>query len=78
MQSERTTERRGVMPARPPMGRDNGGGIQALDHRTCRIESGVDEYRAEDRFERIGKNRRTAAPAAAHLTLAQINGIRER
>lgn len=31
MQPERAGERRGVMPARPPMGRDNGGGIQALD-----------------------------------------------
>jgi IclR family acetate operon transcriptional repressor len=30
MQSEREGERRGVMPARPPMGRDHGG-IQALD-----------------------------------------------
>ncbi len=30
MPSERTNERRGVMPARPPMGRDHGG-IQALD-----------------------------------------------
>lgn len=30
MPSERTNERRGVMPARPPIGRDHGG-IQALD-----------------------------------------------
>jgi IclR family transcriptional regulator, acetate operon repressor len=30
MQAERGRERHGVMPARPPMGRDNGG-IQALD-----------------------------------------------
>jgi IclR family acetate operon transcriptional repressor len=30
MPSERANERRGVMPARPPMGRDHGG-IQALD-----------------------------------------------
>ncbi len=30
MSSERANERRGVMPARPPMGRDHGG-IQALD-----------------------------------------------
>src|SRR6201986_1420263 len=30
MPSERMNERRGVMPARPPIGRDNGG-IQALD-----------------------------------------------
>jgi len=30
MPSERATERRGVMPARPPIGRDHGG-IQALD-----------------------------------------------
>src|SRR5580692_10896824 len=30
MPSERANERRGVMPARPPIGRDHGG-IQALD-----------------------------------------------
>jgi IclR family transcriptional regulator, acetate operon repressor len=30
MSSERANERRGIMPARPPMGRDHGG-IQALD-----------------------------------------------
>jgi IclR family transcriptional regulator, acetate operon repressor len=30
MSSERVNERRGIMPARPPMGRDHGG-IQALD-----------------------------------------------
>ena len=46
-------------------------GIEMMDDLLRPIEIAVEQHRAKNGFQRIGQNRRAAAPAAFYLAIAQ-------
>ena len=52
------------------LGREHG-----FDDTVGGVETGVEKHGADDRFERVGENRRAGRAAAAQLALAEADGI---